>query len=42
MAIPLLFFISVLPVFIIAIILYALDKEKEAVGTMFKYYGLDF
>ena len=40
MAIPLLFFISVLPVFIIAIILYALDKEKEAVGTMFKYYAL--
>ena len=40
MALPILFFISVLPVFVIAIILYALDKEKEAVGTMFKYYAL--
>ena len=40
MALPILFFISVLPVFVIAVIIYAIDKEKESVGTMFKYYGL--
>jgi RsiW-degrading membrane proteinase PrsW (M82 family) len=32
--------VSIMPVFLIALILYLLDKEKESVGTMFKYYAL--
>ena len=40
MELPVLFVISILPVFIIAVVLYVIDKEKEAIGTMFKFYAL--